>query len=85
MIWKEVFTYQQLTFLTEKKRIECIDPSTGDSSFGTNSHIAEFSIHQILNLVPRKCHLYRYVESAANLKGLSHEIDFKNVDKTLEN
>jgi hypothetical protein len=72
MIWKEVFTYQQQIIPT-KKRIECIDPSTGDSSFGTNSHIAEFSIHQILNLVPKKCHLYRYVESAANFKGLSQD------------
>jgi hypothetical protein len=72
MIWKEVFTYQQQIILT-KNRIECIDPSTGDSSFCMNSHIAEFSIHQILNLVPRKCHLYRFVESAANLKGLSQD------------
>jgi hypothetical protein len=69
MIWKEVFTYQQLTFLTEKKRIECIDPSTGDSSFGTNSHIAEFSIHPNLKLSSKKMSLVPVRRKCCEFKG----------------
>ncbi len=57
-----------------------------NAKYGTNLDDTNYSVYVLLNfaLTFEKAS-YTYIQHNKGLKGLSHEIDFKNFDKNLQN